>query len=258
MPGMDQWPGLMLVEDAPAMADAAARAIAEAAEAAVAARGRFTLVLAGGATPRDTYMRLAEPPFADRVPWHRTLVFFGDERCVPPDHAESNYRMANESLLSKVGIPAEHVYRMRGEADDPEEAATEYARTLAEVFQLRRGGLPPFDMVLLGLGLDGHAASLFPGSPAAREIFRTVVAVHAAAARIPQRLTLTVPAFNAASRVIFLVSGAEKAKVVKAALTDGAIVPASMIRPAAGTVTWMVDRAAASLMSPHRAGPTRR
>lgn len=254
---MDQWPGLMLVEDAPALADAAARAIAEAAEAAVAARGRFTLVLAGGATPRDTYMRLAEPTFADRVPWDRTVVFFGDERCVPPDHAASNYRMANESLLSKVGIPTEHVYRMRGE-DDPEEAAAEYARTLAEVFQVKRGGRPPFDVVLLGLGLDGHTASLFPGSPAAREIFRTVVAVHAAAARIPQRLTLTIPTFNAAARVIFLVSGAEKAKVVKAALTDGAIMPASMIRPSEGTLTWIVDRAAASLLSPDRARPTRR
>jgi 6-phosphogluconolactonase len=192
------------------------------------------------------------------VPWDRTLVFFGDERCVPPDHAESNYRLANESLLSKVGVSAEQVYRMRGEADDPEEAAAEYARTLSEVFQLRRGGVPSFDVVLLGIGLDGHTASLFPGSPAAREIFRTVVAVHAAAARIPQRLTLTIPTFNAASRVMFLISGAEKAKVVKAALTGGAIMPASMIRPAEGTLTWIVDRAAASLLSADRPGPPRR
>ena len=255
---MDQWPGLMLVDDAPALAEAAARAIAEAAVAAVTDHGRFTFVLAGGTTPRDTYMRLAAPPLVDLVPWDRTLVFFGDERCVAPDHAESNYRMASEALLSKVGIPAERVYRMRGEADDPEEAAAEYARTLATVFQAKRGGLPRLDLVLLGLGLDGHAASLFPGSPASKEIFRTVVAVHAAAARIPQRLTLTIPTLNAAARVIFLISGAEKAKVVKATLTGGAILPGSMIRPTDGTVTWIVDRAAASLLSPDRAGPARR
>ena len=255
---MDQWPGLMLVDDASALAAAAARAIADAAVEAVAARGRFTFALAGGATPRATYMRLAAPPLVDRVPWDRTLIFFGDERCVPPDHPESNYAMAAEALLSKVGIPAEHVYRMRGEAEDPEEAAADYARTLARVFETPRGGAPRFDLVLLGLGLDGHAASLFPGSPASKEIFRTVVAVHAAAARIPQRLTLTIPTFNAAARVIFLVSGAEKAKVVKSTLTDGAILPASMIRPADGTLTWIVDRAAASLVSPDRAGPPRR
>ena len=254
---MDQWPGLMLVDDGPALADAAARAIAEAAVAAVAEHGRFTFVLAGGATPRDTYMRLAAPPLVDRVPWDKTFIFFGDERCVPPDHAESNYRMASEALLSKVGMSAERVYRMHGEAD-PEEAAADYARTLATVFQTKRGGVPRFDLVLLGLGLDGHAASLFPGSPASKEIFRTVVAVHAAAARIPQRLTLTIPTLNAAARVIFLISGAEKAKVVKATLTDGAILPASMIRPADGALTWIVDRAAAALLSPDRAGPPRR
>lgn len=255
---MDQSPRLMLVDDAPALADAAAGAIVEAAVAAVAARQRFTLVLAGGATPRATYMRLAGPPFADGVPWDRTSVFFGDERCVPPDHAESNYRMANETLLSKVGIAADRIYRMRGEAEDPEEAAAEYARTLATVFETKRGGLPRFDLVLLGLGLDGHTASLFPGSPAAKEIFRTVVAVHAAAARIPQRLTLTIPTINAAARVIFLVSGAEKAKVVKATWSDGAIVPASMIRPTDGTLTWIVDHAAASLLPPDRTGQTHR
>lgn len=244
----------MLVDDAPALADAAAGAIVDAAMDAVAARQRFTVALAGGATPRATYMRLAGPPFAESVPWDRTWVFFGDERGVPPDHSESNYRMASETLLSKVGIPADRVYRMRGEADDSEEAAAEYARTLATVFETKRGGLPRFDLVLLGLGLDGHVASLFPGSPAAKEIFRTVVAVHAAAARIPQRLTLTFPAINAAARVIFLVSGAEKAKAVKAALSAGARLPAGMVRPVDGTLTWIVDRPAAALLSPELLG----
>ncbi|HEY3187081.1 MAG TPA: 6-phosphogluconolactonase [Solirubrobacteraceae bacterium] len=247
-----------LSDDATALAEAAAESIVEAAAAAVADHGRFTIVLAGGGTPRATYMRLAAPPFAERMPWDRTSVFFGDERCVPADHPESNYRMANETLLSKVPIPSANVFRMHGEADDSEDAAADYARTLAVAFATPRGGLPRFDLVLLGMGLDGHTASLFPGSPAAKEIFRTVVAVHAAAASIPQRLTLTLPALNAAARVAFLVSGAEKAKVVRSILRDGMMLPAGMVRPADGALTWMLDRAAASLLSPDDAGRGRR
>ena len=250
---MDDSPQVMLVDDTAALADVAAGAIVDAAVAAVAARHRFTFVLSGGATPRATYMRLAAAPFAERMPWDRTWVFFGDERCVPPDHSESNHRMANETLLSKVAIPADHVFRMRGEAENPEEAAAEYARALTAVFETEGGGLPRFDLVLLGIGLDGHTASLFPGSPAVKEIFRTVVAVHAAAASIPQRLTLTLPLINAAAHVIFLVAGPEKAKVVKAMLRDGVVLPASMARPVDGALTWIVDRDAAALLSP--AGP---
>ena len=247
---MDAPPRLLLVDDAGALADAAAGAIVDAALQAVAARDRFTIVLSGGATPRATYMRLAALPFAERMPWDRTWVFFGDERCVPPDHPDSNYRMANEALLSKVAIPADHVCRMRGEAEDPEAAATGYARTLSAFFETKRGGLPRFDLVLLGLGLDGHTASLFPGSPAAKEVFRSVVAVHAAAASIPQRLTLTFPTINAAAQVLFLISGAEKAKLLKTMLRDGAIVPATTVCPVDGTLTWIVDRAAAALLPP--------
>ena len=255
---MEGQPVVTLVDDAAALAEAAALAIVDAAGEAVAAGRRFTIVLAGGGTPRATYARLAVPPFAERMPWDRTSVFFGDERCVSPDHPESNYRMANETLLSKVPIPPDHIFRMRGEVENSEEAAAEYGRTLATVFATPRGGLPRFDLVLLGMGLDGHTASLFPGSPAAKEIFRTVVAVHAAAASIPQRLTLTLPPINAAARVMFLVSGAEKAKVVKAILRDGAMLPAGMVRPTDGALTWMLDRAAAALLSPDDAGRGRR
>jgi len=211
-------------------------------------------VLAGGGTPRDTYARLAAPPFSERMPWDRTSVFFGDERCVPADHPESNYRMANETLLSKVPIPPDQIFRMRGEAENPEDAAADYARRLTTVFATPRGGLPRFDLVLLGMGLDGHTASLFPGSPAVKEIFRTVVAVHAAAASIPQRLTLTLRPINAAARVMFLVAGAEKAKVVKAILRDGAMLPAGLVRPTDGALTWLVDRAAAALLPPDDVG----
>lgn len=245
---MNPEPCLKVVADADALADAAARMIVATAREAVRAGGRFTIALAGGATPRATYARLARPPLRDAMPWDSTWVFFGDERAVPPDHPESNYRMAHETLLGKVPLRTEHVFRMRGEAEDPEAAAVEYAQTLARVFAPRRGELPRFDLVLLGLGIDGHTASLFPGSPVVREIFRWVVSVHAAAAAIPSRLTLTLPVFNAAARVAFLAAGAEKAKVIKAVLSDKTLLPAGMVRPADGHVTWMIDRAAAGLL----------
>lgn len=237
-----------IVPNSNALAEAAARAIVDAAREAVGARGAFRIALAGGETPRTTYARLALAPFGGEMPWERTWVFFGDERAVPPDHKESNYGMAHQTLLSKVPIPRDQVFRIRAEVEDPEAAAVEYARTLAGVFGTRRGGIPRFDLVLLGLGIDGHTASLFPGSPVLKEIFRMVAAVHAAAATVPQRLTLTLPVLNAAARVVFLVSGAEKAKVVKAALGDPATLPAAMVRPPTGELLWIIDRAAATLL----------
>jgi 6-phosphogluconolactonase len=244
-----------IVDTADGLAEAAAREVLAAAEAAVAEHDRFTIALAGGDTPRASYERLALPPLRDRMPWARTWVFFGDERGVAADHRDSNYRMAHEALLSKVPVPPAQVFRIRGEAEDPEEAAAAYARTVAQVFQSRRGELPRFDLVLLGLGIDGHTASLFPGSPVLKEVFRTVAAVHASAASIAQRFTLTLPILNAAERVIFLVSGAEKAKVVKSALgPHGATLPAGMVRPAEGRVLWLVDRAAAALLPVAKAG----
>jgi 6-phosphogluconolactonase len=202
-------PEVRVLDTAAALAETAAREVLAAAEEAVAARGRFTIALAGGATPRDSYELLALPPFRDRMPWGQTSVFFGDERGVGPDHPDSNYRMAYQALLSKVPVPPARVFRIRGEAEDPEEAAAEYARTLVQAFENRRGELPRFDLVLLGLGIDGHTGSLFPGSPVLKEVFRTVAAVHASAASIPQRFTLTLPILNAAARVVFLVAGAE-------------------------------------------------
>ena len=237
-----------IVADAGALAETAARLVVETAGEAVRQRGRFTIALAGGATPRETYTRLAAPPWRARVAWDRTWVFFGDERAAPPDHPESNYRMAHDALLARVPVPTAQVIRMRGEAEDTEAAAAEYARRLAAVFATRRGELPRFDLVLLGLGVDGHTASLFPGSPVLKEVFRPVAAVHAAAAAIPQRLTLTFPVLNAAARVVFLVAGAEKAKVVKAVLADQAPLPAALVRPDDGELVWLLDSAAAALL----------
>jgi 6-phosphogluconolactonase len=239
---------IRIFDDDGALADAAAQFVVTAARESVAARGRLMIALAGGATPRETYMRLVLPPHADAMPWSQTYAFFGDERCVPPDHPESNYRTAQETLLGKVPLPPSQVFPISGSADDPEAAAAEYGRRIAEVFGTRRGELPRFDLVLLGMGLDGHAASLFPGSPVLKEVFRTVAAVHAAAAAIPQRLTLTLPVLDAAARVVFLVSGAEKAKAVKAVLKDGARLPAAMVQPTDGRLVWMLDRAAAALL----------
>lgn len=238
---------LTVCPDPAALAETAANLIIDTATEAVRDRGRFMLCLAGGATPRATYERLALPEIAERVRWDRTWAFFGDERVVPPDHAESNYRMAHETLLSRVPIPPAQIFRMRGEDADADRAAAAYAATLSEVFGTRRGELPRFDLVLLGLGVDGHTASLFPGSPVLREVFRSVAGVHVTAAQIPQRITLTFPAFNAAARVIFLVTGAEKAKVVKAVLSDQAMLPAGLVRPTDGELIWLADRAAAAL-----------
>ena len=244
-------PELKIVADAAALAEAAADAVVEAATSAIAVHGRFTVALAGGSTPRTAYELLACPPRMERVRWNRTFVFFGDERGVGPEHPDSNYRMAHTALLAKVPIPADQVYRVRADAADPEEAAREYAQTLAEVFGTRRGELPRFDLVLLGVGVDGHTASLFPGSPVLKEVFRTVAAVHATAAEIPQRFTLTLPVLNAAARVVVLAAGPEKAKIVRAALADrGRSLPAAMIAPPEGRLTWLLDRAAAALLPP--------
>src|SRR5207244_3256154 len=150
------------------------------------------------------------------------------ERCVRHDHPESNYRMAQETLLAKVPVPASQIFPILCEhGAESDAAAADYARALSEVFGLRRGELPRFDMILLGLGVDGHTGSLFPGSPALKEVFRPVVAVHAAAAAIPVRVTLTYPVLNNAANVIFLVAGAEKAKVVRAVLKARGRMPAS-------------------------------
>lgn len=246
---MDRPPEIIVFDDPAALAEAAAQAIAECAEEAVAARGRFMVALAGGSTPRATYERLAQPPLRDHMPWDRTWIFFGDERGVTPDHPDSNYRMANEALLSKVPIPPKQIARIRGEAEDPETAATEYGQRLSEVFEYKRGGLPRFDLILLGMGVDGHTGSLFPGSPVLKEVFRPVAAVHASAASIPQRFTFTLPVINTAARVMFLVAGGEKAKVLKAVLKEPtSALPAALVRPTNGRLTWLLDRAAAALV----------
>jgi 6-phosphogluconolactonase len=245
-------PEVVVASDPTALARAAAERFAGVAEKAVARAGRFTVALAGGSTPKGLYATLADEPSRSRIPWSRTEVFWGDERCVPPDHAESNYRMAAEALLRGIPIPPEHIHRMRGGDPDPDRAASDYERVLRAAFRLRAGALPRFALILLGLGTDGHVASLFPGSRALCEVTRLVVAPYVEQHR-GYRLTLTLPVINEACVILFLVSGQDKAEALHTVLTAptrDARLPAQHISPGDGRVIWLVDRNAAALLEP--------
>jgi 6-phosphogluconolactonase len=224
------------------LADAVARHIVARAADAISATGRFTLALAGGSTPRAAYSRLATGnwPLATGD-WRLVHVLWGDERCVPPDDPRSNYRMAKEALLDRVPIPAHQIHRIRGE-DDPEKAAAEYERELRVLL-----GSEGIDLALLGMGEDGHTASLFPGQAAVHETARWVMAVYVAE-KTMWRITLTPAILNAARNVTFIVSGASKAarlqQVLQGPFTPD-VLPAQAIRPVQGRLIWMVDEAAA-------------
>ena len=223
------------------LAQAAAREFAAMADEAIGGRGRFAVVLAGGSTPKATYGILARD-YADRIDWSNVHVFFGDERTVPPDHEDSNYKMARETLLDHV--PVGSVHRMQGELP-PDEAAEAYEQELRDFFRSQE--LPRFDLILLGTGGDGHTASLFPETSALEVHDRWVVA-NPVLKLETTRITLTVPVINAARAVYFLVAGEGKAGPVATILEgdpDPREYPASLIQPEGGP-TWMLDRAAAS------------
>ncbi|GAP63498.1 6-phosphogluconolactonase [Ardenticatena maritima] len=213
---------------------------------AIAARGVCSLALAGGSTPREVYRLLATPTWRDRLDWSRVHVFWGDERTVPPDHPDSNYRMAHEALLAHVPIPPENIHRMAGE-QPPDVAAAAYAEELRAHFGLPFGAWPRFDLILLGMGDDGHTASLFPHTDALCDWEHLTHALF-----VPKlntwRLTLTVPTINHARHVLFLVRGAPKAATV-ARVLEGVFAPktfpAMLIHPRDGTLTWLLDRDAA-------------
>jgi 6-phosphogluconolactonase len=228
-----------------ALAERGATLFADAMRVAVDERGQFTVALAGGNTPRDMYRRLTQPPYGAALPWTQTQVFFGDERMVPPDSPKSNYRMAKETLLDHVPIPLDHVHRIRGELP-PDEAVRLYVDELRSVFGA--AGVPRFDLILLGMGPDGHTASLFPGTPALDNTTDLVTAVHlaptaAGAAHAAWRVTLTLPVINAARHVVFLVAGADKAEPLRRVLAGDPTLPASRVRPSNGTLTWLVVEA---------------
>ena len=225
-----------------ALAQTLARRFVAAARASVARRGAFRVALAGGTTPARAYALLAALPEGE-VPWPQVHVYWGDERPVPPDHPDSNYRMAHEALLAHVPVPPEHIHRMHGEAQDLEAAAADYALGLADGFGIATGGDPPrFDLVLLGMGPEGHTASLFPASPVLGS--RAWVAAPFVPALGMRRLTLTPWVINAARAVIFGVAGANKAAALAAVLRgahEPQRFPAQAIAPEAGTTEWLLD-----------------
>jgi 6-phosphogluconolactonase len=235
---------LLVKEDPQQLAEAAARDFATKAQAAIAERGSFTVALAGGSTPKATYEILARD-YAGELDWSKVHVFFGDERTVPPDHEDSNYRMAHEALLSHV--PVGSIHRMRGELQ-PTETAAAYEEELREFFGASDEP-PSLDLILLGIGEDGHTASLFPET-SALEVHDHWVVANPVLKLDTTRLTLTVPVINSARAVSFLVAGEGKAEALKQILegdADPRQYPAKLVRPAGGPV-WMVDRAAAKFL----------
>jgi len=239
MPG----PSLRVLENKEAVARTAAQWVHDRAWAAANARGRFTLALSGGTTPRALYKQMAAGP---RLPWDRMVFCFGDERTVPPDHPESNSGMARETFTGMAFVDQSSVYRIKGELP-PAEAAADYEQTLRKLFP-GTTTFPSFDLVLLGLGPDGHTASLFPHSPALAERSRWVVDNWVEKLRT-HRITLTFPVLNAAAEVLFLVTGDDKAWALRERLRGKsplAEIPARGIAPTSGRLTFLVDRAAAA------------
>jgi 6-phosphogluconolactonase len=229
---------------------AAAEEIVHLANEAVAEHGRFTIALSGGSTPKALYNLLATNA-RGILPWDRMYFFWSDERHVPPTDPESNYRMADEAMLSKVPVPAGNIYRMPAENPDAAATAEAYETSLRKFFQTKAGEFPKFDLILLGLGPDGHTASLFPGTAGLKEKSRLVIANPVEKLKT-DRLSFTYPLINAARCVAFLVSGMDKATVLRSVLQEnvpGEQYPAKLVQPTDGRLVWFLDRAAASELS---------
>jgi 6-phosphogluconolactonase len=241
-----------ILADANALAETAALEFLDAAQKAVQAKGTFTVALAGGSTPKVLYGLLATNPLLQaKVPWQKIQFFFGDERHVPPDDPESNFRMASEAMFSKAPIKVQQVHRIHAENSSVDEAAAEYENELRASFQLKPGEFPRFDLILLGMGPEGHTASLFPGTKALQEKQR-LVAGNWVGKLYTERITLTPPVLNNAARVMFLVHGAEKAPALKAVLEgpyEPDQLPAQIIHPENGSVLWLLDPTASSMLA---------
>jgi 6-phosphogluconolactonase len=236
-----------IFDDPSALMRAAADEIVPAARVAAGERGRFTWALGGGSTPRALYRLLASDPYRERMPWNAIHFFWGDERHVPPDHPDSNFRMAREAMLDAVPVPPENIHRVPAEEPDAQRAAAEYEAALRSFFAPAPGDFPRFDLILLGLGKEGHTASLFPQSEVLHERERLVAAPWVEAQKT-FRITLTPPVLNHARRAMFLVSGEEKAEALRAVLEgprEPERYPAQIVE---GNRLWMVDRSAARLL----------
>lgn len=239
--------------DLEALSKAAAWELVHCTGEAVAARGQFTVSLSGGSTPKRLYQLLTSEPFRGQVDWGRVEVFWGDERCVPPDHPESNYHMAHEAMLKHLPIPPEHIHRIEAERSDRDAAARDYEAVLARVFGTSSGGEPPaFDFMLLGMGTNAHTASLFPHTQALEETRRWVVPNHVAELNT-DRMTMTRPILNRSRIVLFLVAGADRAAPLAEVITgpsDPKRLPAQFIQPDGQLIWYLDDAAAARLPAP--------
>ena len=242
-----------ILDDPQAVAEAAGLEFLTHASSAIHDRGVCTVALAGGSTPRQFYAWLASainasPEYCGLV--KQIQFFWGDERCVPPDHADSNFRMVQEVLFSRITVPAEHIHRIPVEVGDAATAASSYERLLREAFHLSDGAWPEFDLVCLGIGNDGHTASLFPRAASLRESHRLATETTGGDPDVP-RVTLTVPVLNRAKRLMWLVAGATKAAIVRDVLEGPRRpedLPAQQIQPGSGVALWLMDRAAARLL----------
>jgi 6-phosphogluconolactonase len=235
-----------------AIAKRAGQEFVQSAARAVSEKGSFTVALSGGSTPKALYSLLAnDAALRAQLAWDKMYLYFGDERNVGPDHADSNFRMASETMLSKVPLKPEQVFRIKGEYKDTEKAAQEYEQALRASFKIGEGQFPRFDLVLLGMGNEGHTASLFPGSKALHETKRLVVR-NWVGKLYTNRITLTAPAINNAARVIFMITGADKALALKGVLEgpyEPDQLPAQMIQPSKGQLLWLVDTVAGGMLS---------
>lgn len=242
-----------ILADANAIAQTVAAEFIEAAQQAVREKENFSVALAGGSTPKALYGLLSGNPLLEaKVPWKKTQFYFGDERHVASDDSESNFRMASEAMFTRAPVDARQIHRIHAENANAAEAAAEYEKELRAGFQLKAGELPRFDLVLLGMGPEGHTASLFPGTRALKEERRLVVS-NWVGKLYTERITLTPPVLNNAARVLFLVHGAEKAPALKAVLEgpyEPDQLPAQIIRPKNGSVRWLVDPTAAGMLAP--------
>jgi 6-phosphogluconolactonase len=244
---VERKPQIIIANNDSELARMGADIFTESAKKAVLERGRFIVAISGGQTPRPVHKLLAGDQYYNEMPWDKTHVFWTDERCVPLNHPASNYGRALEDFLEAVPIPSTQVHSMPVNLP-AEKGALKYEQELIDFFQLQKGEAPVFDLIFLGLGPDGHAASLFPGSNALEEKHRLILAVKG---RYPDvdRLTMTLPVLNNVRKIVFMVSGKDKARIVHEVLTQGQKeFPAQKIRPLNGDLLWILDRSSASLM----------
>jgi 6-phosphogluconolactonase len=245
-------PDVRILTNIDAIAKRAAQDFLQSATQAVSEKGSFTVALSGGSTPKALYSLLAtDAALRSQLPWDKMYMYFGDERSVGPDHPDSNFRMATETMLSKVPIKPEQVFRIKGEYKDTEKAAQEYEQVLRTSFKIAEGQFPRFDLVFLGIGNEGHTASLFPGTNALHETKRLAVR-NWVGKLYTNRITLTAPAINNAARVIFMVAGADKTLALKGVLEgpyEPDQLPAQLIQPPNGKLVWLVDTVAGGMLS---------